>query len=339
MMSKRTKIPAGLVKALLEKRTFLITTHVRPDGDAIGSQLALYHALRKLGKKVVLRNDSPVPANFRFLPGSPRIGTEGPLPFQPEAAIVLDAPSPGRVGKVEKELEKIPTVLNIDHHVSNTRYGKANWVSPKSSSVGEMIFHLVPALGVKLSRPIALCLYTAVLTDMGKFQFMVTPESGVRIFKLLAELVETGLVPYEIYKKVYNLYSTAPLKLLGDALATIRFSAGGEISYLDVTRKMQERWGERDDNADHLISFPRDVITVRVAILFTELPGGRVKISFRSKEPGLIDVNTIASGFGGGGHPAAAGAEVKGSLKTVHSKVISAVRKELKRVGPRKTRV
>ncbi len=338
-MSKKLKVPAGLVKALLAKRSFLITTHVRPDGDAIGSQLALYHALRKLGKKVVLRNHSPVPANFRFLPGSPRIETKGPLPFQPEAAIVLDAPSPGRVGKIEEELKKVPILFNIDHHVSNTRYGKFNWVSPQSSSVGEMIFHLLPKLRVKLSRPIALCLYTAILTDMGKFQFMVTPESGVRIFKLLAELVETGLIPYEIYKKVYNLYSTAPLKLLGEALTTLRFSAGGQIAYLDVTRKMQERWGERDDNADHLISFPRDLITVRVAVLFTELSGGRVKVSFRSKEPDQIDVNKIASGFGGGGHPAAAGAELQGSLRAVHSKVLSAVRKELKQVGPRKTRV
>lgn len=288
--------------------------------------------MRILGKKAAIQNQSPVPVNFRFLPGADLIKTYGPLSFKPRVALVLDSPSPNRAGEVAKHLETIPVLVNIDHHVSNADYGHFRWVDPASSSVGEMLFHLLPALGVELTRPIALCLYVAVLTDLGKFQFMVTPDSGVRVLKLVIKLIGTGLVPYEIYKKVYNYYSIAPLKLLGEALRTLRFAAGGRIAYLDITGKMQERWGGDYDSTDNLISFPRDLRATRVAIVFTELPG-RIKVSFRSKEPALIDVNRIASVFGGGGHPAAAGAEVPGSLKTVRSKVLSMVRKELKRLG------
>lgn len=322
------KIPPGLIDVFSEYERFLITTHLRPDGDAIGSQLALAGILDQLGKKFVIQNESPVPENFIFLPGAELIRPFENLPFQPQVAIILDAPNPARIGAVEKHLSSIKKLVNIDHHISNSRYGDIFWAEAESSSVGEMIYYLLPELGAELTRSIALCIYVAILTDMGKFQYMVTSRAGARIFSLAARLVETGLVPYEIYKKVYNIYSTSPLKLLGEALSTLKFTARNQIAFMKVSRDMLERAGNGFDVTENLISYPRDIVTTRVALLFTELKGS-VKVSFRSKEPEVIDVNAIASRFGGGGHPAAAGAEIEGGLDQVISLVLDVVEEYL----------
>ncbi len=322
------KVPPSLVRLFRERSRFLITSHLRPDGDAIGSELALAGILDRMGKQTVICNGSPVPENFRFLPGADRVRISGRLPFSPEVAVVLDSPRPERVGEVEKHLSVAGTLVNIDHHVSNSRFGDVVWVAPESSSVGEMIYHLVHPLEVELDREIALPIYVAILTDMGKFQYMVTPESGARIFHLAGKLVETGLVPYEIYKKVYNFYSTAPLKFLGEALATLEFAAAKQIAFIRISREMLARYNDGSDVTENLIAYPRDIVSTRVALLFTELEDG-VKVSFRSKEPDLIDVNRIAARFGGGGHPAAAGAELAGDLTGVVSRVIAAVEEYL----------
>lgn len=318
------KVPPPLTDLFLENSRFLITSHLRPDGDAIGSQLALAGILEELGKETVIQNEAPVPKNFSFLPGAEKISPFGKLPFLPEVAVVIDSPRPCRVGAVGKHLASAGKLVNIDHHVSNSGFGDIAWVEPESSSAGEMIYHLLPPLGVKLTRSIALAIYVAILTDMGKFQYMVTPRSGVRVFRLAGRLVETGLVPYEIYKKVYNLYSVVPLKFLGEALTTLEFAAGGQIAFLRIGREMLKRYGDGSDITENLISYPRDIISTRVAMLFTELPGGGVKVSFRSKEPDLIDVNRLASRFGGGGHPAAAGAELAEDLDRAVSRVLAA---------------
>ncbi len=324
------KVPPALIDLFLAHSRFLITSHRRPDGDAVGSQLALAGILQGLGKETVIQNEDPVPENFSFLPGAETILPFGELPFSPEVAVVIDAPRPGRVGVIERHLSRAGRLVNIDHHVSNSGYGDVFWVEPESSSVGEMIYHLVSPLGGELSVPIALAIYVAVLTDMGKFQYMVTPASGARVFRLAAELVETGLVPYEIYKKVYNLYSVLPLKFLAEALSTLEFAADGQVAFLRVGREMLERYGDGSDVTENLISYPRDIISTRVALLFTELAGGGVKVSFRSKEPELIDVNRLASRFGGGGHPAAAGAELAEDLDQAVLLVLAAVEEYLK---------
>ena len=325
------KIPPRLIDLLLESDRFLISSHVRSDGDAVGSQLALAGILHQLGKETVIQNETPVQENYAFLPGSDQIQPWGELPFKPQAAILLDAPDPRRIGTINRHLPSIDKIINIDHHISNSGYGDACWVEPGSSSVGEMIFHLIPALGAELTRDIALCIYVAVLTDMGKFQYMVTSSSGARVLSLASELVGTGLVPYDIYKKVYNIYSIAPLKLLGEALSTMEFKDSGQIAFMKVSRKMLERAGGGFDITENLISYPRDIVSTRVAILFTEHEEF-IKVSFRSKEPDVIDVNEIASRFGGGGHPAAAGAEVSGSLDEAASMVLGVVEEYLSEI-------
>lgn len=318
------KIPPRVIDLLLGCDSFLISSHLRSDGDAVGSQLALAGVLRQLGKETVIQNETPVQESYAFLPGADLIQPLGELPFKPQAAILLDSPDTRRIGTIGRHLPSIDKIINIDHHISNSGYGDACWVESESSSVGEMIFHLIPLLGAELTREIALCIYVAILTDMGKFQYMTTSQSGVRIFTLAAKLLETGLVPYEIYKKVYNIYSIAPLKLLGEALSTLEFKNSGQIAFMKVSRRMLERAGGGFDITENLISYPRDIVSTRVAILFVE-HDEFIKVSFRSKEPDIMDVNEIASRFGGGGHPAAAGAELSGSLDEAVDRVIAVV--------------
>ncbi len=327
-MKTKIKPPPGLAPALREVDRVVILSHERPDGDSIGSQLALASALKTSRRRVAIVNPDPVPERFRFLPGADRILTpDRPLPFAPAAAVIIDSPLLARLGKARPVADAAAVKFNIDHHVSNTRYGDYNWVDTGLSSVGEMIYHLLPSLGVKLTRPIALCLYVALLTDMGKFQFMVTPSSGARVLRLAAELVSAGLVPYEIYKRVYN-HSASELVLLRRVLRTLGFSASGRIAYLDVRKRTLRGFRAGDSELEGLIAYPRDIRGVLVALTFAERSGA-VKVSFRSKEPGRIDVNRIASAFGGGGHPAAAGALIAGDLESVRARILKAVKKEL----------
>jgi len=327
-LKMKIKIPRGLVGALGRYRSFLIASHVRPDGDSIGSQLALALVLGKLGKRVVIRNPDPVPKSFLFLPGAGRIGAPGPLPFPPEAALILDSPLTDRLGEVKSCLASIPVWINIDHHVSNVNFGDFNWVNLKVSSVGEMVYRLLPELGVKLTRPLALCLYVAVLTDMGRFQFMVTPAAGERVFRLAAELTATGLVPYEIYKRIYNYHSAEELALLSRVLKTLSFADAGRIACLDLKKSLLRRYRLSDAETENFVAYPRDIRGVKVAVLFTEMDGA-VKVSLRSKESPRIDVNRVAARFGGGGHPAAAGALVSGTLEPVRARVLRAVKGEI----------
>jgi phosphoesterase RecJ-like protein len=262
------------------------------------------------------------------MPYSGRIRPFGRLPFLPEAVICLDSPDPARLGRVAGHLEKIPRVINIDHHVSNTFYGDHNWVLPGSACVGEMIYHLSRAWKVPLTRSLALCVYVTLLTDMGKFQFMITPSDGVRVLRLAARLVSIGLVPYDIYKQVYNYSSEDQLIFLAEALKTLEFHCGRRIASLTVTREMLKRCGVGDGASEGVIAYPRDLADTRIAVVFTEKKGG-VKVSLRSKEPKKIDVNRLAAAFGGGGHPAAAGVEIKGRLSGVRSRVLKTLEQAL----------
>lgn len=319
--------PRDLVNALRRERSFVLLSHERPDGDSIGCQLALARALRKLGRRVAVVNPDPVPDRFRFLPGAEKIRAPGRLAFRPAAAVVLDSPLPRRLGPAVSLLEAASVSVNIDHHVSNLGFGDYNWVDNGLSSTGEMIYHLLPELGVALDRPLALCLYVALLTDMGKFQFMVNPSSGERVLRLAADLVSTGLVPYRIYKSVYN-HSAEEMMLLRRVLKTLDFAASGRIAYLVLKRRVLQDLEAGESEIEGLVAYPRDIRGVLVALTFTEKKGA-VKVSFRSKEPSRIDVNRIAAAFGGGGHPAAAGATVSGELPAVRARILKAVKKEL----------
>jgi len=290
--------------------------------------------LRALGKRAAVFNTDRIPPNFAFLPGASEILFQGPLPFRPQVALFLDTPSPPRLGRALDLIGPGTVRAAIDHHVSNPGYTGLDWIDPSAPCTAEMVLRLGRRLGVPLGRDLALCVYVALLTDMGKFQFMVTPGQGKKIFELAGRLTAKGLVPYEIYKKVYNVYDPSSLKLLAAALSNLHVTRDGLIGYVCLDRETTARFHFFDDTNDALIAQPRDLASTRVALLFAEHRGG-VKVSFRSKEPDVIDVNRIAAHFGGGGHAAAAGAEVPGDLGSVVPAVLRRVRAAVAAAGPR----
>lgn len=326
------RIPRKLISLIGDNDAFLVVSHLRPDGDAVGSSLALALVLERLGKRVAVFNQDRVPDNFAFLPGAGKVFSSLPLPFRPAAAFLLDSPSLPRLGRAAALIEGgIPTV-GIDHHVSNLRYADLNWIDPAAPCTGEMVLRLAGKLGVGTDRDLAECVYVSMLTDMGKFQFMTTPEQGEKIFSLAARLTSHGLVPYEIYKRVFNVYSRNKLDLMAAALANLHYSLGGQVAYISLDRLQTRRLRYFDDTNDGLIALPRDLASTRVALLFAE-GDGKVKVSLRSKEPARIDVNRVARRFGGGGHPAAAGCTLPGSLAGVQRKILRAVREEVSAAG------
>lgn len=302
------------IAAVLKKfDTFLVTTHLRPDGDSIGSEIVFLELLETLGKKAVALNDSPVPSLYKFLPGSEKIVTSLKRDFQPQAALVLDTPSLDRLGRIKEFVQKAPLIVNIDHHISNTCFGHINLVRVKAGATGEQVMNLLRYLKVQVKPSWAVCLYTAIITDTGSFRYTNTTPATHR---LAAKLIEAGVKPTEIAEQIYESNSIDKLRFLSGVLKGIKTSPDGEIAW--VTVPPYRNW----ENDEELITYPRSLKGVKIAILFRELKSNRVKISFRSK--GGVDVNTLAQKFGGGGHRAASGCVVKGGLASVRRKILAA---------------
>lgn len=304
---------------------FLITSHIDPEGDALGSQLALAKLLEKKGKFVNIVNDQKIPDNYNFLPGIDKISSELKGDF--EIAIFLDSPIISRIGKVINLIDlKSKTIVNIDHHISNTNFGDVNWVDIESSSCGEMVYKLFKGLDEEIDKESALNLYTAIFVDTGSFRYSNTTSQTHRI---AAELLNYGIKPEEVYEKVYETNTAAEVKLLGLALSRVCLSRDNKICWVKITREMLKTLKIELKKTDEFINFARSIAGVEVAILFTERRKNEIKISFRSK--GRIDVNKLAQFFGGGGHRTASGCRIKGSLGEIEKNVITKTKAFLKR--------
>ena len=302
---------------------FLISAHINPEGDSIGSQIALASLLRRIGKDAIILNDSPVPHVLQFMNGTENILKEMPRNFKFDAAIILDCPDMTRVGNVSEYIGSDKIVINIDHHISNENFGRYNWVNTKCSSVGEMIFELFKAFKLKIEYDEAVAIYAAIMTDTGSFKYTNT-SSGT--YRIAAELIDAGVRPYEIYGKIYETNSIQDTNLLSEALQTLKVSDDGKIAWLWVTKAMLKKTKASLEGTEELINFARSIEGVEVAVLFRETgTKDRIKVSFRSK--GRIDVNKLASYFGGGGHITASGCSVHGKIQDVESKVLDKARK------------
>ncbi len=315
------------VKQAIKKfNKFLITSHINPEGDAIGSQIAMACLLRKLGKESVMLDDSPVPALLRFMKGTEDISKEMPRDFNFQAVITLDSPDLARIGRVNDYIKKDSVIINIDHHISNVNFGKFNWVEPDFSSVGEMVYDLFKAFKIKVDLDEAIALYTAIMTDTGSFRYSNTVSKTHRI---AAELVDIGVKPYEIHTKIYETSSIQDTNLLGEALKTMKLTEDGKIAWLWVTKEMLKKTKASLEGTEGIINFGRSIDNVEIAILFRETgTEERVKVSFRSK--GNVDVNKLAGSFGGGGHPTASGCSVFGKLEEVEKKVLEKAKEMVK---------
>jgi len=310
---------AKTIKDKLNKfKNFLITSHINPEGDSIGSQIAIASLLNRLGKKVLILNESPVPQVLRFMPGIERIMRKMPQDFDFQALVVLDCPDLTRIGKISQYIKPDTVIFNIDHHISNEYFGKYNWVNSNISSTGELIFELFKAFRLKINYEEALGMYVAIMTDTGSFRYTNTsPKTHSRI----AELMKVGIKPYEIYTKIYESASLKDIALLAESLKTLKLSKDGRIAYLWVTKEMLKKTKASLEGTEEIITFARSIGGAEVAILFRETgTQDRIKVSFRSK--GNVDVNALASFFKGGGHSTASGCTVYGKKDEVEKLVL-----------------
>ena len=307
------------VKQAIKKfNKFLITSHINPEGDAIGSQIAIASLLKKLGKEAVILDDSPVPNLLQFMAGTENVSKEMPHDFNYQAVIILDSPDLTRIGRVNDYLKKDSAIINIDHHISNINFGKFNWVEPELSSTGEMIYDLFKAFKMKINLDEAIVLYAAIMTDTGSFRYSNTSSKTHRI---AAELIDIGVLPYEMHTKIYETSSVQDTNLLGEALQTMKLTEDGKIAWLWVTKEMLKKTKASLEGTEGIINFARSIDGVEIAILFRETgTEDRVKVSFRSK--GKVDVNKLAAAFNGGGHPSASGCTVLGKMEDVEKKVL-----------------
>ena len=323
LLSKNKRIIDRIVEQIACHKNFLITTHVYPDGDAIGSQIALCILLKRMEKKVDLINSFPLPARYKFLPNSELIKHNVTLPDS-ELAFVLDVGSKGRLGNMRDHINNIKTVINIDHHLGNDRFGIINWIDSNMSSVGEQIFQLYKYMDLEIKKPEAICLYTAIVTDTGSFQYSNT---SAETHLAVSELLETGIDHTWICNQIYQNIPKSKLKLLRLALETLSFDAKEKIGYMFITSDMYAKACATEEDSEEIVEYARNVKGVEVGILFKEHSQGNIKISFRSRSK--IDVREIASKFGGGGHHNAAACMINGELNTVLKKVVRAASFEI----------
>lgn len=309
-----------IVEVINSCRTFLVTAHVRLDGDALGSELAMYHTLRGMGKEVTVYNQDETPEIYRFLPGSEVIVNNLESASDFEAVFVLDCSNIGRVGNEASRVGSIERMINIDHHISNGGFCDISLIDAGASSTGEILCRLFEKMEVDLTTDIATNLYTAILTDTGSFRYSNT---GKDTFAIAGKLVEKGADPRWIAEKVYETNSLVKINLLAKVLGTLELDWDGKIASMKVTRQMLEDVGALPEHTEGLVDFPRSIKGVEVAVLYSETMENNFKISLRSK--GKISVERVASEFGGGGHFNASACMIGGDIDTVKSNIVASI--------------
>lgn len=318
----------GMEEKILEiiraNRSFLITSHVRLDGDAVGSELALFHTLRRLGKKAVIYNEDETPETYHFLPGAEEIVHTLDLPERFEVVFVLDCSELERVGKEAARIGNIGRVINIDHHISNDGFTEWSIVRPEAGSTGEILYGLIRKMLGTVPPEVAVNLYGAIMTDTGSFRYSNTGSDTLRI---AGELVAWGADPRWIAEKVYETKPLVQVLLLGKVIGTLKVFFGGRLGVVQVTRKMLEDLDALPEHTEGFVDLIRTIRGIEVAAIIRELPADGCKVSFRSKD--MVDVERIAGLFGGGGHVNAAACTIQGPMGEVRKQVIRAVGKAL----------
>jgi bifunctional oligoribonuclease and PAP phosphatase NrnA len=309
-----------IIDVITSNYSFLITSHVRLDGDAVGSELALYHLLRNLGKEVLVYNEDETPGNYRFLPGVEVIVHALGAVDHFDAAFVLDCSEISRVGDAASRILEIKTIVSIDHHISNTGNFGLSFTDPGASSVGELLYRLIEKMDVPMTREIAVNLYTAIVTDTGSFRYSNTGEDT---FRIAGKLVKIGADPYGIAEKIYENNPKEKIRLLVKVLGTLEFAWDGRISTLWVTRQMLKDARALPEYTENFVDLARSIEGVEVAAFFTEMEKNLYKVSLRSK--GRINVAKVAGRFGGGGHFSAAACKIEGDLDGVRNRIVQAV--------------
>jgi phosphoesterase RecJ-like protein len=319
-MKKTRRAIRKIIEVIQSSRRFLITSHVRLDGDAIGSELALYLMLRDMGKEASVYNQDATPQMYRFLPGSDAIMNRMDTGDIFDAVFILDCSEIDRVGEGAPRVGAIQNVINIDHHISNGSFGDLSLLDPAASSTGEIVYRLMRELGANITKDVAINLYTAILTDTGAFRYSNTDQNT---FRVASELVAKGADPWWISQRIYENNPAQKMKLLAKALDTMAFFWDRKIAVIHVTKKMLEEAEALWEYTDGFVEFPRSIEGVEVAAFISEIGDGFFKVSLRSR--GGMDVEKIAGTFGGGGHHSAAACRITGDLESVKKHLVEAI--------------
>lgn len=310
-----------ILAAISQGKRFLITAHVRLDGDALGSELALYLMLKDLGKEAVICNQDATPEHYRFLPAAEHIVHDLEHIEKYDIAFILDCSELDRIGKMAADVVKIKTLINIDHHVSNGRFSKLTLLDPQASSTGELLYRLMRKMHVKMTKDICTNLYAAILTDTGGFRYSSTHQETLRA---AGDLVEGGANPQWISENIYESDPPAKLQLLSKVLETLTLDMENRVASMVVTQKHLQDTGATMEHTDGFIDIPRTVKGIDIAMLYTQMGENQYKLSLRSK--GKVNVEKIARQFGGGGHVNAAACRIDGDIEAIKSRVLKTVR-------------
>jgi bifunctional oligoribonuclease and PAP phosphatase NrnA len=312
-----------ITDAITSHDTFLITTHEGPDGDAVGSSLALANYLQRLGKRVTIYLADPVPEVYRFLPRADSV--LGQLPDQDyDVCFVLDVGEFRRAGSAITDCSRIGIFINLDHHKNCAEFGTLNLIDPAACATGALVYRLIKAAGHEIDYDTALCIYTAVITDTGSFRYS---NSNPEAFAIAGEMVAAGINAWFVAEHLYESQPRQRLELLALALNTLHISECGKFASVTVTLDMYDKTGAGAELTDGFVNYPRSIQGVEVAIFFRELRAGAFKVGFRSK--GKVDVSALAHSFGGGGHHNAAGCVVEGELSSVRQALFAHLRSVL----------
>ena len=302
--------PAELLDVIRQGRRFIVASHARPDGDAIGSAMAMALALRGLGKEAVVITDAIPPVFLQPFPGVDGIQIATGTTDTFDAALIMECSALSRTGVSGLDRS---AVMNIDHHPGNTVYGAVNWIDESAAACGEMVFTLIEALGVPLSKDVATHIYLAVLTDTGSFHFS---HLSPRTYEVARRCVEAGADPQWIARTHYDSNSLSRVRIFGAVMNGMVIVDEGRVALLTITRQLMTDLGGTADDLEGLINFPLTVKDIEAVAFFKEVGDGDWRVSMRSK--GTVDIGAIARQFNGGGHTNAAGCSAKGTVDDVH---------------------
>jgi phosphoesterase RecJ-like protein len=316
-------------QALREHQRFAVLSHVRPDGDALGSQLAMALSLRNLGKDARIWNEDGMLEKYSFLPNADLLTKPPAQPEDVDVVLALDTAIQNRLGNTVASIKSAKVWINIDHHPSNPGYGDLVYIDPHAPATGQILFELIRDQNLPIDRAIAENLYVAISTDTGSFQY---PNTTARTLEIAAELVRAGVDVGKISQLTYENYPRRRVELLRDLLGTMRFDANGRVASFSLTVASARKLGVLPEDNEGLIDHLRAIRGVIVAIFFEELADGKVRVSMRSKSD-KVNVCAICEKFGGGGHVLAAGARVKGMLADVEKKILEETCDVLSRVS------
>jgi phosphoesterase RecJ-like protein len=308
---------AQIVDAVRARRRFVLSSHSRPDGDSIGSQLAMLYALREMGKEATAVNADPASPPLMAFPGVRDIRIAASVEGDFDAAIIMECGDLKRTGV--SGLERYP-VINIDHHPGNTGYGQINWFDASAAACAEMVYDVVRALGVPLTREIATHVYLAILTDTGSFHYSsISP----RTFDICRECLEAGVDPVMVARNVYDSNNMGRLKLFGAVLGAMQIDQTGRIAIVYVDHEMARTAGGTYEDTEGLVNLPLTVKEIEAVVFFKQEKGDEYRVSLRSK--GDVDINAIAKEYGGGGHKNASGCTISGPIEELQKTIVEKI--------------